>query len=253
MQAAEKAIANPLLDEISLKGATGVLINVTGSSDMTLFEVDEAANRIRDEVDPEANIIVGSTFDSDLTGSIRVSVVATGIDVEEFSKPKSQVLSELDGSDSTEITSTNEQSYFSPDFSRENEIKHGDSITERKTSDNEKKELEPISSNLISANVSPQENIDNGDKRESEKQIEPQLNQSASDINLTPKKQNSETASGGGLNSLIRRMTGFAEKREREDNLDTKSKIVEEKNKLITEREDESKLEIPAFLRRQAN
>ena len=63
LQAAEKAIANPLLDEISFKGATGVLINVTGSNDMTLFEVDEAANRIRDEVDPEANIIVGSTFD----------------------------------------------------------------------------------------------------------------------------------------------------------------------------------------------
>ena len=105
LQAAEKAIANPLLDEISLKGATGVLINVTGSNDMTLFEVDEAANRIRDEVDPEANIIVGSTFDSDLTGSIRVSVVATGIDVSEFSKPKTQVsnepqiLEELKGQD----------------------------------------------------------------------------------------------------------------------------------------------------------
>ena len=70
LQAAEKAIANPLLDEISLKGATGVLINVTGSNDMTLFEVDEAANRIRDEVDPEANIIVGSTFDTDLTLSL---------------------------------------------------------------------------------------------------------------------------------------------------------------------------------------
>ncbi len=253
LQAAEKAIANPLLDEISLKGATGVLINVTGSNDMTLFEVDEAANRIRDEVDPEANIIVGSTFDSDLTGSIRVSVVATGIDVEEFSKPTSQGLSDLEGSDSTEITSTNERGYFSSDSSRESEIKHEASITERETSDNEKKELEPISSNFTSANIPPQENIDNGDTRETENQIEPQLNQSASDINLTPRKQISETASGGGLNSLIRRMTGFAEKREREDNLDTKSKIVEEKNKLITEREDESKLEIPAFLRRQAN
>ena len=65
LQAAEKAIANPLLDEISLKGATGVLINVTGSNDMTLFEVDEAANRIRDEVDPEANIIVCLLYTSD--------------------------------------------------------------------------------------------------------------------------------------------------------------------------------------------
>jgi cell division protein FtsZ len=80
IQAAEKAIANPLLDEISLRGAKGVLINITGGHDLTLFELDEAANRIREEVDPEANIIVGSTLDTDLGGMMRVSVVATGID-----------------------------------------------------------------------------------------------------------------------------------------------------------------------------
>ncbi|MDW4549824.1 cell division protein FtsZ [Defluviimonas sp. D31] len=79
-QAAEKAIANPLLDEISLKGAKGVLINITGGSDLTLFELDEAANRIREEVDPDANIIVGSTLDDTMEGVMRVSVVATGID-----------------------------------------------------------------------------------------------------------------------------------------------------------------------------
>lgn len=83
IQAAEAAISNPLLDEVSMKGAKGVLINITGSMDMTLFEVDEAANRIRAEVDPEANIIVGSTFNQDLEGCVRVSVVATGIDIEE--------------------------------------------------------------------------------------------------------------------------------------------------------------------------
>ncbi|MFY0310290.1 cell division protein FtsZ [Leisingera sp. D0M16] len=80
VQAAEKAIANPLLDEISLKGAKGVLINITGSHDLTLFELDEAANRIREEVDPDANIIVGSTLDTGMEGRMRVSVVATGID-----------------------------------------------------------------------------------------------------------------------------------------------------------------------------
>jgi cell division protein FtsZ len=80
VQAAEKAIANPLLDEISLRGARGVLINITGGSDLTLFELDEAANRIREEVDPDANIIVGSTLDDGLDGMMRVSVVATGID-----------------------------------------------------------------------------------------------------------------------------------------------------------------------------
>jgi cell division protein FtsZ len=81
VQAAEKAIANPLLDEISLHGAKGVLINITGGHDLTLFELDEAANIIREKVDPDANIIVGSTLDTSMEGRIRVSVVATGIDV----------------------------------------------------------------------------------------------------------------------------------------------------------------------------
>jgi cell division protein FtsZ len=80
IQAAEKAIANPLLDEISLHGAKGVLINITGGHDLTLFELDEAANIIREKVDPDANIIVGSTLDTSMEGKIRVSVVATGID-----------------------------------------------------------------------------------------------------------------------------------------------------------------------------
>jgi cell division protein FtsZ len=80
VQAAEKAIANPLLDEISLHGARGVLINITGGYDLTLFELDEAANIIRDKVDPDANIIVGSTLDATMENRVRVSVVATGID-----------------------------------------------------------------------------------------------------------------------------------------------------------------------------
>ena len=79
LDAAEAAISNPLLDDVSLQGARGILINITGGYDMTLYEVDEAANRIREEVDPEANIIFGSTFDDRLNGKIRVSVVATGI------------------------------------------------------------------------------------------------------------------------------------------------------------------------------
>ena len=83
VMAAEAAISNPLLDDVSMKGARGVLINITGGLDMTLYEVDEAANRIRDEVDPEANIIFGAIFDESLEGRVRVSVVATGIDAEE--------------------------------------------------------------------------------------------------------------------------------------------------------------------------
>ena len=91
VQAAEKAIANPLLDEISLNGAKGVLINITGGHDLTLFELDEAANIIRDKVDPEANIIVGSTLDTAMEGRIRVSVVATGIDASAANKAEPPV------------------------------------------------------------------------------------------------------------------------------------------------------------------
>ncbi len=82
MAAAEAAISNPLLDETSMSGAQGLLISITGGRDMTLFEVDEAATRIREEVDADANIILGATFDESLEGIIRVSVVATGIEAE---------------------------------------------------------------------------------------------------------------------------------------------------------------------------
>ncbi len=80
LTAAEAAISNPLIDDASMKGARGLLISITGGRDLTLYEVDEAATRIREEVDQDANIIVGATFDESLDGMIRVSVVATGID-----------------------------------------------------------------------------------------------------------------------------------------------------------------------------
>src|SRR6478735_4578682 len=82
IEAAEQAIANPLLDGVSMRGAKGVIISITGGEDMRLMEVDEAANHIRELVDPDANIIWGSAFNNDLEGKIRVSVVATGIDAE---------------------------------------------------------------------------------------------------------------------------------------------------------------------------
>jgi cell division protein FtsZ len=87
-EAAQAAISNPLLDDLSITGAQGVLINITGGMDMTLFEVDEAADHIRKEVDPNANIIVGSTFNDDLTGRMRVSVVATGLGGEAVALPR---------------------------------------------------------------------------------------------------------------------------------------------------------------------
>ncbi|MFZ5671839.1 MAG: cell division protein FtsZ [Pseudomonadota bacterium] len=83
IEAAEAAISNPLLDDVSMRGARGLLISITGGPDLTLYEVDEAATRIREEVDSEANIILGATFDDSLEGTMRVSVVATGLAIEQ--------------------------------------------------------------------------------------------------------------------------------------------------------------------------
>ncbi len=89
IEAAEAAISNPLLEDVSMSGAQGILINITGGQDMTLYEVDAAASRIRQEVDADANIIIGSTFDEALSGIMRVSVVATGIETVKASRPVS--------------------------------------------------------------------------------------------------------------------------------------------------------------------
>ena len=100
LTAAEAAIANPLIDDASMKGARGLLISITGGKDLTLYEVDEAATRIREEVDQDANIIVGATFDESLEGIIRVSVVATGIDhanAPRQQQPAESALKELAG------------------------------------------------------------------------------------------------------------------------------------------------------------
>jgi cell division protein FtsZ len=92
IRAAEAAISNPLLEDTSMSGARGLLINITGGDDMTLYEVDQAANRIRDEVDDEANIIFGSAIDESLAGKVRVSVVATGIDSHEMGNQRPRLV-----------------------------------------------------------------------------------------------------------------------------------------------------------------
>ncbi len=93
IKAAEAAISNPLLDDVTMRGAKGVLINITGGMDITLFEVDEAAQRVSKEVDADANIIFGSTFDESMQGRMRVSVVATGIDIVNQTQPRATVIS----------------------------------------------------------------------------------------------------------------------------------------------------------------
>ena len=120
--AAEQALSNPLLDDCSMKGAKGVLINVTGSSDMTLLEVDEAANIIKDEVDEDANIIFGSSFDDNIKGKIRVSIVVTGIETTAGSRFKEKALSST--------------SYIDESFSPENKAENNFALAKEDINDN---------------------------------------------------------------------------------------------------------------------
>jgi cell division protein FtsZ len=99
IEAAEAAISNPLLDDVSMRGARGLLISICGGPDLTLYEVDEAATRIREEVDPEANIILGATFDDALEGTMRVSVVATGLAIEARAQKSDDMIEEQQASE----------------------------------------------------------------------------------------------------------------------------------------------------------
>lgn len=114
LDAAEAAIANPLLDDTSMKGARGVLINITGGTDMTLFEVDEAANRIRSEVDGDAFIIFGSTFDESLDGKMRISVVATGMNAQAQTQPSPVTLDVADKAPERKTAAATEAAYAAP-------------------------------------------------------------------------------------------------------------------------------------------
>lgn len=116
LDAAEAAISNPLLDDVSLQGARGILINITGGYDMTLYEVDEAANRIREEVDPDANIIFGSTFDDRLNGKLRVSVVATGIGAPQDNLFKPRDVSNIMGFSKQDLNKPLDESMFKINF-----------------------------------------------------------------------------------------------------------------------------------------
>jgi len=282
IQAAEKAIANPLLDEISLKGAMGVLINITGGNDMTLFELDEAANRIKDEVDPEANIIIGSTLDTEVEGSLRVSVVATGIDAiltdkvgrdlgkvstADNSKTFSQVtegfndkravldnnLSHSSEQVSNDYVSVDSLSEMAKDLERE---KNENQPNLERTEENDEKLEETVKS--VEPTVAALERLEKAVNKEPDPDLFNRPKPKNADLDGYEK----ENTSYNPLNSLIRRMTGAKDKvshlekainpvetfKVREDSRNEERSLDND----ISEDEDRQS-EIPAFLRRQAN
>lgn len=285
VQAAEKAIANPLLDEISLRGAKGVLINITGAHDLTLFELDEAANRIREEVDPDANIIVGSTLDTSMDGRMRVSVVATGIDASEKAhetpvprrslaaplmaeKPiEENVFQEEEeapiaavASQSAEVAAAEEPSLFEGMSEVANEAVAQDDLPEPVYQPAPQPAFAPAAEAAPAFRHSEPEAREPGQPSpEAMQRLRAAVNK-APVLEPAPQRPASAPASDEqrprfGINSLIGRMTGHAA----ESSDGSSAAVARQQPSLTSQPEaaepdpEQEKIEIPAFLRRQAN
>jgi cell division protein FtsZ len=248
LKAAEKAIANPLLDEISLSGAKGVLINITGGNDLTLFELDEAANRIREEVDPNANIIVGSTLDTSLEGKMRVSVVATGIDASnnEVEKPykNDEKVVQLNGlTDAVNINDMSDDEPLLFDTLEIKDIRNSEDearvlVEEKSIQYDEKNELD---NQVFDSYQVSDDKVDNDD------------NYTAALSGGDEKPAPAIAKKRFGINSLIGRMTNGSGNTNIEDNLDDRKEPILSGENDDTEFNDDERVEVPAFLRRQAN
>ena len=295
IQAAEKAIANPLLDEISLKGAKGVLINITGGYDLTLFEYDEAANRIREEVDPEANIMVGSSLDPDMEGLMRVAVVATGIDAvagtAEVPVPKRRMAEPNPVAQRTEepVAQPVEAQQRAPQLAAEPEptlFQHLEPVEEEQRWEAETDDLPPpaYSAAAVAAAaaraqaqqtaasetyVAPAAQRPGTPSPEALRRLQQAVNRvPARQPQVAPPAAQAPAADRGrfGLNSLINRMTGgtpadaerpgFAQRPQAAQPAAHSSAQAPQRRVVAEEPEadpDHERIEIPAFLRRQAN
>ena len=284
VQAAEKAIANPLLDEISLEGARGVLINITGGYDLTLFELDEAANKIREKVDPEANIIVGSTLDTSMEGKMRVSVVATGIDAvaktSDMPVPRRPMAAPLTQQVAAEVkaeapapapveapaevaavapetapepTLFDETAAAAPTFD-------APAAAAAAESDLPPAAYQPRQEAQIEAPtdafVAPQRPAVGTPSQETLDRLRTAATRSAPAAAPVAEPVETEEAAKprmGGLNSLISRMTGHNESQANERPQPPVATLREEAAPASEADADQERIEIPAFLRRQAN
>ncbi|EPX81260.1 cell division protein FtsZ [Litoreibacter arenae] len=291
VQAAEKAIANPLLDEISLRGAKGVLINITGGHDLTLFELDEAANRIREEVDPEANIIVGSTLDTTMDGKMRVSVVATGIEASEelLSQPVTRrslaAPLTMDRGDAAPQPMPKEQAAQAPaaptyeqpaakaapepslfeEFQKEEEAVTEDGLPEPVYTPSPQPAFEPAAAAEPAQPVFQSRQQAGTPTPEAMQRLRAAVNRNPAEDapaqQQQPQRQAAEPHAEKprfGINSLIGRMTGHGEGEshaapQRQQPQVSQARAPQPQQERAQPDPEQEKIEIPAFLRRQAN
>ena len=246
IMSAEAALANPLIDEYSLKGARGLLINITGGNDITLFEVDEAANKIRAEVDPSAEILVGSTFEDALDGKMRVSIVATGLGGEATinnNKPVVSMMRHINNRNSGYSTVYNKpQQSFVPNYvtqSAPQAMTNGATALDmyKETShvaeiNNQALNHMHVQEEAVSSNVAQEQNI------------------SSQNLSALNEKENAQ---------IVEEVTSFPKLFSEDENLknisddkEGSSQFFKDLGHDLTDAE-KADLEIPAFLRRQTN
>jgi cell division protein FtsZ len=259
IKAAEAAIANPLIDEYSLKGARGLLINIIGGNDITLFEVNEAANKIRSEVDPSAEILVGTTFDDTLAGKFRVSIVATGLNGEvNMNKPVVSMIRHIQNRNNsyTRPATFSGNSYSSVQASG-HMATNGATALDMNAYPHQEQHQDKQESFNVHTNYKAQQ-----------EQAQPKIKE---EINHDHSEMNMDENSLFGQSDPVEFVEESFEKVENETQLFTNDEEVnhsistqgtfvsEAKEELVDEKfselstEDKNDLEIPAFLRRQTN
>jgi len=243
-KATDLALNNPLIDDYSLKGAKGLLINITGGEDLTLFEVDEIVNKIRDEVDPEAEIINGSIIDTKLEGKIRVSIVATALDGQEpESKSVINMVHRIQNRNAgySDFSQVNVPSSFNFNNTVSNTAIDGANALKLETETNAE-----INSETISSNIS--------DEIPSETQeVVLETNDYTNNSLILDNEFKEEEKVSNGLENFQIEENDTPELFDSENTLETENNDQEFSSFAKDNNEDENELEIPAFLRRQKN
>ncbi len=253
MQAAEMAIHNPLIDDYTLKGARGLLVNITGGKDLKLFEVDEVVNKIRSEVDAEAEVIIGAITDAELDGKIRVSIVATALDGQQpESKSVVNMVHRIHNrnpgySDFSNIAPS--QSFNFSNMSSPNPISHGANALKLENEIIQEQQTESSHNDLMNESAVQNTSIESESivEHNSVNEMEKSFTQEAMEVNHEEIQQNNSTEENS--NDLKE----FGVDSDAPDLFSSESENLTPEDLLSSNEEEQDDLEIPAFLRRQKN
>ena len=253
MQATEMAISNPLIDDYTLKGAKGLLVNITGGKDLKLFEVDEVVNKIRSEVEADAEIIIGAITDSELNGKIRVSIVATSLDGQQpESKSVVNMVHRIQNRNPGYSDFSNMGSSSSFNFSNStasNPITHGANALKLENEIIQDHQTESSHNQMMSEEIVQNKNIDSESVVEdnSVNETEKSFAQEAMETNTEEVQENNSEE------EISNDLKEFGVDSDAPDLFSSETENLSSEDLLSSDEEDEDDLEIPAFLRRQKN